>query len=513
MKKAKSRRTAIIISYCAVTVSALSNLLLTRLYISYLGLDAYGHYQMINAIGQYILLFDFGIMTAVMRFRVVELERKDKKRDENMLFHCFMIVLVLMFLVVMVGTISLLNVGRIYPSLSLVDVFLSQHMMIFLILNIIVTLAKHYLLGIVMSEERYVFAKGIDLALICLRLVLISAAVVSVRQVIVIFYVDFAVSLFFLLVTAIYIFKTIAVKIKFHYIDLQLLKTILFLMMALMLQSIATYVNTAADKTILGIMMNKSDVAMYTFAITINSFFATIPNAINSTYVPTATQMIVNHASTEELTDLVIRPGRLQYMFCGAVVAGFILYGRFFLHLWTGQDAYEAWICAVLLIVTHLFPLVQNVCLSILTAMNKRLVRSLIVVGTSVINIILTVIFVHRCGIIGAAIGTAISVVIGNVLLTNIYYKKVIGLNVFRMYRQIFSHTTLCIVVASLASSVTLLVNCPEYMHLILGIVLFTIVYVAALLLYGMNDSEKVTIESMIKTNSIVRFIRRKNGE
>lgn len=499
MEREKARGIAIVISYCSVAVSALSSLLLTKLFVKYLGIDAYGHYQMINAIGQYILLFDFGITATVMRFRVVAIERRDKTGDENLLAHCLAIVAILILLVIVAGTICLFNVDRIYPSLSLEDVKLSQHMIFFMILNIIVTLVNHYLLGIVMSEERYTFAKGIEFVKVCFRLFLLAAAVVVVKKSIVIFYIDLALSVLGVLVTSIYIFGTIQVKVCFHYVDWHLLKTILFLMLALMLQSVATYINTAADKTILGIMMSKRDVARYTFAITINAFFATIPNAINSTYVPTATQMVINNASGEELTDLVIRPGRVQFMFCGAVVAGFILFGQYFLRIWTEQDAFEPWICAILLIVTHLFPLVQNVCLSILTAMNKRLVRSLIVIGTSAVNIGLTVILVRTNGIIGAAIGTAVSIVLGNVILTNIYYIKVLGLNVFRMYKQIFNHTFSCVVIASLGSAITLAIRCSDWIHLILGVSVFSLIYAIALWVYGANDFEKSIVKTVIK--------------
>lgn len=486
-----SLKKAMIIGYATVALNAISSIILTRLYVKYLGLETYGIYQMINAVTQYILLFDFGITATVMRFRIAALESGDKKQDENLLAHCGIILIALTIIVVIVGGILIINIGNIYTYFTPSDIALSQKMMFFIITQIVMTLVQHYFLGIAMSEERYTVVKALELFRVAAKLILIAVLMIAISDVMSIVYVDFGITLVGLLYIAVYDRTTIRFKIKFHYFDGKLIRTVFYLMLALMLQSFATYINNAAGKIIIGILLDKSAVAIYAFAITINSFFAAIPNSMNSVYVPKATQMVLRKASGEELTDLVIGPGRIQFMFCGAIVTGFILFGRYFIHLWAGTEADEAYICAVLILVPHLFPLIQNVCLSILTAKNKRLFRSLVVAGTSILNIIITVILVPKVGIVGAAIGTAISVFVGNIIITNIYYNKYIGLNVMRMYRQIFSRTLLCIIIASGISSLTLLIRCGELMHLIIGITTYIVVYAILLLAYGVNDNEK----------------------
>lgn len=117
-----NRTKAIIVGYIIVALSSVSTFLLTHLYIKYLGMNDYGVYQMMNAITQYILLFDFGITTAVMRFRIAALNEKDKTRDENLLFHCITIIFVLILLVVAAGIIISIFIGNIYSSLTDVEV-------------------------------------------------------------------------------------------------------------------------------------------------------------------------------------------------------------------------------------------------------------------------------------------------------------------------------------------------------------------------------------------------------
>lgn len=351
-----------------------------------------------------------------------------------------------------------------------------------------------------MSKEKYLVAKIVDLLRIVAKFVLVTILVVNIKSIMVIVYVDFGITILCTLIVATIVLIRCPFTAKFHYFDSRLLGGLLFLMFSLLLQSVATYINNAADKTILGVMLDKQAVAVYSLAITINAFFASIPNSMGSIFVPQATKMVLNKSSSSELTDLVIKPGRFQFMFCGAVVAGFLLFGKYFMNLWAHETTGIAWTCTIILIIPHLFPLVQNVCLSILTAMNKRLVRSLIVIGTSAINIIITIVLVNYIGLVGAAIGTAVSIVLGNIIIGNVYYKCFIGLEVFRMFKEIFRNTIWCIILASSISASTLFIKCSDLTHLIIGVSSFCIVYAITLLLFGLNKKEKALLLSLVKT-------------
>ena len=64
----KSKKLAIIVSYVLICTNVLSNLILTPIYLNYLGTDGYGFYQMIYAVASYILILDLGIGTTMVRF-------------------------------------------------------------------------------------------------------------------------------------------------------------------------------------------------------------------------------------------------------------------------------------------------------------------------------------------------------------------------------------------------------------------------------------------------------------
>lgn len=496
-KIGNSRKNAILIGYITVGMQSLSSIILTKLYLAYLGQNMYGIYQMVFSIAQYILLFDFGISTTVVRFRTFALENNDKKADENLLWHCAVILTVLSTVIVVVGSIVYRNLGFIYSSLNGAELTLAKNMLVIMILQIIMTLVEHYFQGIALSEEKYTVVKLLAFIKTTAKLILVAVLILSGFGIMTVVYIDCSLTIIFMGFIIAYDRIKIPFKVKFNGFDAELSRNIGFLMLALLLQSLATYANNWADKTILGIMLTSQAVAVYSVAMTISSFFASIPNSMNSVYVPKATQMVAHNATGEEFTDLVIKPGRVQFMFCGAVVAGFGLFGREFIRLWVGKESIDAWAVAMILIVPQLFPLVQNVCLSILTAMNKRMFRSVTVVSTTVLNIIVTVLLVERYGMIGAPIGTAVSILLGNVLATNIYYHKYIHLNVIRMYKGIFGRTTLCIAIASALSALTLLLPTGGWLGFLIRCGVFSLIYVLSLWFYGANDFEKGLIRGV----------------
>ena len=77
----KSKKLAIIVSYALICTNVLSNLILTPIYLNYLGTDGYGFYQMIYAVASYILILDLGIGTTMVRFISIYKEKKDKKEN------------------------------------------------------------------------------------------------------------------------------------------------------------------------------------------------------------------------------------------------------------------------------------------------------------------------------------------------------------------------------------------------------------------------------------------------
>ena len=69
--------------------------------------------------------------------------------------------------------------------------------------------------------------------------------------------------------------------------------------------------------------------------------------------------------------------------------------------------------------------------------MNKFKFKALSTFVMSIINIIISIFLAKQFGAPGAAFGTCISIILCNFLVMNIYYKKVIKLDVIRFWKNI----------------------------------------------------------------------------
>lgn len=488
----KSKKAAVTITYIQIITQTIITLFLTRFYIRELGTDSYGLYQMIYSVAQYILILDLGISITMVRF-ISEFEAKgEKKKTENFAFHFMLIVLILLIVVTIIGVIININIERIYTKLTVDEYNLAHEMFIVMIVQIAFTIVSHFLQGIALAYEHYPFVKFVMLIQIIAGAVLSVVFVLKGMGAKGIVHANTIVIIISTLILLLYDFAGLRFKIAFHGWDIKLLLPAFLLMFAMLLQSIVGYANNSVDKTLLGIMATKTDVTIYSIAATFITLFNALPTAISTVFQPKATQMVVASASKEELTDLVIKPGRVQFIVVAGFIGGFFLFGRDFIICWTGEKTVDAWLYVLLILIPNMIPLIQNTCLSILNAMDKRIYRSLILVGITVFNILLSIALIKLIGPVGAPLATGVSYIVGHCILMNIYYQRKIGLNVKRMFKEIFSGTWLALLG-------TIIVNLPlllwqvngNWFVVIIKAFVFCIVYTIFLWFFGINKAEK----------------------
>ena len=500
----KSKKAAIALSYMGVLAQTLGTIILTRIYLQRLGADTYGLYQMVYSVAQYILILDLGISTTMIRFIAEFDTRKDVVRKENFAFHFILIVAFLCAIIIGVGLVVNANIENIYKTLTPEEYTLAHEMFLLMIGQILLTVLGHYFKGIAMANEQYTLIKLLGVLDTIINIVLVITFLNTGFGVMGIVYAKSIVIIIQLLVPAIVDFTALKFKIRFHYWDFPMMKPAFALMIAMLLQSIVGYVNNSVDKTILGIMTTKVDVAVYSIAATFVTMFNTLPTSISSVFQTKATKIVVSGASRDELTDFVVRPGRFQFMITAGFIGGFFLLGKDFIICWTGDKMSDAWLYAMLIMVPNMIPLVQNTCLSILNAMDKRLFRSLILVAITVINIGMTVSFIGVIGPVGAPLATGISYIIGHIILMNIYYQKKIHLNVPDMFRKIFSRIWVCVLIALVLNApLTLWKVDHNWGILIARGMIFIIVYGLAIWLYGFNESEKKMVAGVLAKSHI----------
>lgn len=498
----KSKKIAILLSYGSVVIQALATMILTRLYLNELGADAYGLYQMIYAVAQYILILDLGIGAVMIRY-ISEYEASgDRKKTENFAYHFRIIILAIICAIFIVGVLINKNIEKIYINLSDAEYEIAHDIFRVMIIQMIFTVIAHFYRGLCEAYERFIFVRTISIIQIILNFILVFILVKFNFGIYGIVYANTIVIFFSVLCTFYYAKFIIRFDIRFHGWEIDIFKSILLLMLAMLLQAIVGHVNSSVDKTVLGIMSTKKDVAVYAVAATILTMFNTLPTVVANVFQTGATKLVVKGASREQLTDFVVKPGRVQFMLIGGFIVGFILFGKDFIECWTGKEMINAWEYVLIILIPNAVPLMQNTCLAILNAMDKRIYRSIILIGTTIINILLTIQFIPVLGPIGAPLATGISYIIGHCIIMNIYYKKIIGLNIERMFKGILTKIWIAVLAAFILSVPLTMWKCNgSWIVLLCKSIGFLIVYAMLLYFIGMNKEERKMFR-LIRINS-----------
>lgn len=224
------------------------------------------------------------------------------------------------------------------------------------------------------------------------------------------------------------------------------------LCLALLLQSVIQQANNSVDKVIIGARLSVASVAVYSVAQQIYSIFISVMIAPVTMYLPQVAEDLNKGLNKRHFTNTLIQPTRLITLISGTILFGFIAVGKQFIIVFYGREKIQAWIYALILIVPLFLSMTNGVVINILDITKKRLIRSLVLFGITLENIILTWIWVNRFGVIGAVMATAITMFVGEAIILNIYYDLALNIEIFRLY-WIAYHKTIPILAASAASA------------------------------------------------------------
>ena len=101
---------------------------------------------------------------------------------------------------------------------------------------------------------------------------------------------------------------------------------------------------------------------------------------------------------------------------------------------------------------------------------------------------------------IGAAIGTAFSLVLGQGLILNIYYHKKVGLDMIEFWKNILFMTVPVVITFLIGIALNKLIISNSFIWLFLKIAIYTIIYSIFMWFFAMNKYEKEMIIKPVKT-------------
>lgn len=494
------RKAGVLLTYVSEVIKILTTLLYTPLMLELLGDSEFGLYQTVTSTVMYLSLLSLGFGSAYVRYHS-RYKVKDDEAGIARLNGMFMLIFSAMSVLCLIcGGVMIANARAILgDKLTDGELTRAKLMMAVLIVSMAITFPNSVFNCFVTAQEKFVFQKALivvqNLLNPCLTLPLLllgygSVAVVAVSA---------ALTAVVFVANLIFCLKKLRMRFVFRGMEFSLLKEMGAFTFFIFLNQIIDQVNWAVDKLLLTRMIGTAIVTTYSLGAQINSLYVQMSTAVSSVFIPKVNQIVAGANDRGQLTDLMTRVGRIQFIILGLVLVGFTFLGKPFVDLWADKGNGDAYYVALLLMFPVTISLVQNLGIEIQRAMNMHRARSVVYTCLAVGNVLISILLIPKWGCIGAAAGTAVSLVVGNGLFMNWYYHWKMKLNMLRFWKEIAKLLPAMAVTALVGFGYTYFVHVDGWVMLAVSAALVTAVYGICMWLFGLNTYEKQLAKKMLR--------------
>lgn len=480
-----------IISYLNVFLNIAVSLLLSPLTVRSLGSSEYGLYQLIWSFVGYMSVLDLGFTNAVIRYIAKYRAENDLAGQERFLGMAMVIYLVISGVILLVGSVLFFQLGNIFTELTVSELALAKKLFVIMLLNFIMNIFLNIFPAIINGYERFVFQRGVVLTRFVLRSAVVATALLMGGKGLTLALIDTVFTILFFLVQMFYVRVRLKIRLQFKGFDFTFFKEVFSYSVFVFMGIVVDQINWKVDQFIIGVKMPVSQVGVYSIALQFPMYYMSFSNALSGVFLPKATKMAMTGATDRDFTDLMIHVARVQWAILGIMLLGFGFFGQQFIRLWVGDDYSAAYPIAIMIMTALTIPLFQSVGLSIQQAKNRHRFRAVLYLSIAVVNVILTVILVDRMGIVGAAVGTVISYVIGNIIIMNIYYRAKLGIEVGRFFRELCRGMLPATLIMLAVGFGLNFISVQTWGTLILKVAVFGLLYLPVFAVIGLNQKEK----------------------
>lgn len=486
------RKAGIILSYISMFLHILIGFIYVPVLLKFLGKSQYGLYQLMGSVIAYMAIMDFGLSGTITRYYSRYLALDDKKNQANVLALSGLIYSAITVFILIAGVIVYFNLDTLFSnSLTAFELVKARQIFIIMLINVAITIPSHIFTAAINAHERFIFIRLLSIIQTILQPFVIIVIMLYKADVLGLVMAQTFFNMAIIIIKIYYSFAKIKIKIKLFTWDRPLIREMIGFSFFVFLNMIVDQIYWKTDQIILGIISGTSAVAVYSIAAQLDSYYMKFSSNINNVFLPRISAISAKTEDMSEINNVFNKVGRIQFAIMSLILTGFILYGKDFIGFWAGEDFKQAYYMALIVMVPLLIPLIENTGIIILQAKNKHAFRAKVSILIAVLNIILSIPLAKFYGGIGCAAATAFGLIMGNVIIINIYYHKEIGIDIIRFSKEILS-MCLPVMIALITGAIG---NCfIDTINIsILGfkIISYTLVFIILMWFMGFNDYEK----------------------
>jgi O-antigen/teichoic acid export membrane protein len=489
-----------LLSYLFTLLSILIALILTPIEIKFLGQSEYGLFILIGSFITYFSIFDFGLSTSVYRFVSKYQADNNHKEQANFLAIILRIYLFIIFLLVSLGILIYFNFEYIFQfSLNSQEIVLGKNMFAILLVNLLFSLPLNSFQYVVKAYGRFIFVYITSIIKLILRSILIISILLYGSGALGVVIIDTIFNILVGIIFVLYSFLRLKIKFKLNQDNKKSFYSIISFSFFVFLQMIVNQVFWKTGQIFLGVYTNSVNVAIFSLSITIITYFQSFSMSISGLLMPKVTKLVHGKIDRYDLTLFLSKFGRLQVMFIGFLVVGFLVLGKDFIYLWLGPDFSEVYTYTVIILIPYFISLVQSSTNTVAQAENKYGFISLFYLLMTFFNLVLSFYSYQIYGLVGISISMGVLLFLFTVVIINIFYVKVLKINVFLFFKESFKNIWFVLLITGLSGFFfNKLMHLEGIFGFLINGIAISLIYLTLIYLIGLNATERSTFYSLL---------------
>ena len=494
-------KAGVVLNYVVIILNTVVGLLYTPYMLRMMGQSEYGLYSLVASVIAYLTVLDLGFGNAIVRYTAKFRAEKKTEEQYEMFGMFFLLYLVIGIIAFGIGLGLYFNVGTLFgDTMTAVELDRARIMMLLLVANLAFTFPMSIWGSIIQAYEDFVFQKSLNIFRIILNTAVMICLLHFGYKAVAMVVVQTIFNVLTLVLNFIYCRRKLNIHIyfRFKHFHWGFLKEVAIYSFWIFLNAIMDRVYWSTGQFVLGAIVGTAAVAVFAIAIQLEGMYMQFSTAISSVFLPKVTAMVATNRSRKEISDLFIRTGRIQYIVLAYILSGFIIFGRQFIELWAGAGYSDAYIISLLFFIPLTVPLIQNLGITILQARNEMKFRSVLYIIIALVSLAMQIVLTRYFGGIGCAMGVSGALVVGQILIMNVYYQRRQDLDIKTFWKEISKMSIIPIV---LIFSAMLVIRhffaLDSWGKLILGIAAFSLVYIPLFFRFSMTDEERNLFISM----------------
>lgn len=494
-------KAGVVLNYVVIFLNTVVGLLYTPYMLRMMGQSEYGLYSLVASVIAYLTVLDLGFGNAIVRYTAKFRAEKKTEEQYEMFGMFFLLYLVIGIIAFGIGLGLYFNVDTLFgDTMTAVELGRARIMMLLLVANLAFTFPMSIWGSIIQAYEDFVFQKSLNIIRIILNTAVMICLLHFGYKAVAMVVVQTIFNVLTLVVNFIYCRRKLNIHIyfRFKHFHWGFLKEVAIYSFWIFLNAIMDRVYWSTGQFVLGAMVGTAAVAVFAIAIQLEGMYMQFSTAISSVFLPKVTAMVATNRSRKEISDLFIRTGRIQYIVLAYILSGFIIFGRQFIELWAGAGYSDAYIISLLFFIPLTVPLIQNLGITILQARNEMKFRSVLYIIIALVSLAMQIVLTRHFGGIGCAMGVSGALVVGQILIMNVYYRRRQDLDIKTFWKEISKMSIIPIVL--IISSMLVIRHffaLDSWGKLILGIAAFSLVYIPLFFRFSMTDEERDLFISM----------------